>query len=116
MEAGFEQRVMTGLERRDGLYSADPVQADGAFEVATMKPLVLICSQDAELYLFLSHILEVDGFDSEPAGGAKEALALADEREFQAVVLDCGPASISGPQSALGSNRNPGPAGCPLSP
>jgi len=61
-----------------------------------MKPLVLICSKDAELYLFLSHILEADGFTSEPAGGVKEALALADERELQAVVLDCGPASATG--------------------
>ncbi|MCZ4093717.1 response regulator transcription factor [Sinorhizobium psoraleae] len=61
-----------------------------------MKPLVLICSQDAEFYLFLSHILGVDGFTSEPAGGVNEALALIDEREFQAVVLDCGPASATG--------------------
>ncbi|WP_425294885.1 response regulator transcription factor [Neomesorhizobium albiziae] len=61
-----------------------------------MKPLVLICSQDAEFYLFLSHILEADGFTSEPAGGVKEALALADERELQAVVLDCGPSSATG--------------------
>ncbi|WEX91621.1 response regulator transcription factor (plasmid) [Sinorhizobium garamanticum] len=61
-----------------------------------MKPLVLICSQDAELYLFLSHILGEDGFTSEPAGGVKEALALTDEREFQAVVLDCGPTSATG--------------------
>ncbi|WP_234879331.1 response regulator transcription factor [Sinorhizobium americanum] len=61
-----------------------------------MKPLVLICSRDAELYLFLSYILGVDGFTSEPASGMKEALALADEKVFQAVVLDCGPASATG--------------------
>ncbi|WP_085044295.1 response regulator transcription factor [Ensifer aridi] len=54
-----------------------------------MKPLVLICSQDPELYLFLSHILEVDGIRSKLASGVDEALALAVEQELRAVVLDC---------------------------
>ncbi|TIY04511.1 MAG: response regulator transcription factor [Mesorhizobium sp.] len=79
-----------------------------------MKPLVLICSQDAEFYLFLSHILEVDGFATEPAGGAKEALALADEREFRAVVLDCGPASITGSPICARLKRQPRTGGLPI--
>ncbi|TIY10068.1 MAG: response regulator transcription factor, partial [Mesorhizobium sp.] len=87
---------------------------DGALGVALMKPLVLICSQDAEFYLFLSHILEVDGFATEPAGGAKEALALADEREFRAVVLDCGPASITGSPICARLKRQPRTGGLPI--
>ncbi|WP_244571519.1 response regulator transcription factor [Mesorhizobium carmichaelinearum] len=79
-----------------------------------MKPLVLICSQDAELYMFLSHTLEVDGFTTEPAGGAKEALALAEEREFQAVVLDCGPASITGSAICARLKRDPRTCGLPV--
>ncbi|WP_235983994.1 response regulator transcription factor [Mesorhizobium neociceri] len=79
-----------------------------------MKPRVLICSQDAEFYLFLSHILEVDGFATEPAGGAKEALALADERDFQAVVLDCGPAGITGSAICARLKREPRTGGLPI--
>jgi len=79
-----------------------------------MKPLVLICSQDAEFYLFLSHILGVDGFTSEPAGGVKEALALTDEREFQAVVLDCGPASATGSTICVRLKGEPRTAGLPV--
>ncbi|ARP67315.1 MULTISPECIES: response regulator transcription factor [Mesorhizobium] len=96
-EAGFEPRGHDNLQQpRWPTVAADAVQADQAPEVTPMKPLILICSQDAELYLLLSHILEVDGFATEPVRSAKEVLALADEREFQAVVLDCGPASITG--------------------
>ncbi|WEX91634.1 response regulator transcription factor (plasmid) [Sinorhizobium garamanticum] len=61
-----------------------------------MKPRVLIYSQDVEFYLVFSHILAVDGFAVALAGGVEEALALADERELQAVVLDCQPASAAG--------------------
>ncbi|AJD43838.1 response regulator transcription factor [Rhizobium sp. SEMIA 4085] len=62
-----------------------------------MKPRVLICSQDVDFYLVFSHILAVDGFTIELAGGVEEALALAGERELQTVVLDCQPASAAGP-------------------
>ncbi|ESZ29419.1 MULTISPECIES: response regulator transcription factor [unclassified Mesorhizobium] len=88
---------MSGLEdMRWPALSIEAVEADVVLGVALMKPVVLICSQDAELYLFLSHILGVDGFTSEPAGGVNEALAFANERELQAVVLDCGPSSVAG--------------------
>ncbi|WP_373414962.1 winged-helix domain-containing protein [Ensifer aridi] len=62
-----------------------------------MNPLVLICSQDAEFYLVYSHILEMDGFESELAGGLEEALAVAGERGPQAVVLDCQSSSAAAP-------------------
>ncbi|GLR45900.1 transcriptional regulator [Mesorhizobium amorphae] len=88
---------MSALEDRPWPdHSAEAVEADLVVGEALMKPLVAICSQDTELYLFLSHILAVDGFTSEPAGGVEDALELADERELQAVVLDCGPTSAIG--------------------
>jgi two-component system, OmpR family, phosphate regulon response regulator PhoB len=54
-----------------------------------MKPLIVIYSKDAEFYLVLSHILEVDGFASALAGNVEETLKLAAETQVQAVVLDC---------------------------
>ncbi|WP_353646861.1 response regulator transcription factor [Mesorhizobium sp. WSM2239] len=56
-----------------------------------MKPLIVIYSQDAEFYLVLSHILEVDGFASTLTGNVEETLELAAETQVQAVVLDCRP-------------------------
>ncbi|MGX9120936.1 response regulator transcription factor [Mesorhizobium sp. BHbsci] len=61
-----------------------------------MTTLVLICSQDAEFYLFFSHVLEVDGFATELAS-TEDAVRQAAEREPQAVVLDCQPGSATGP-------------------
>ncbi|MDL2410421.1 response regulator transcription factor [Rhizobium calliandrae] len=58
-----------------------------------MKPLVLICSRDPELYLILSHILEVDGFRSELASAVDEVVAVAVKQELLAVLLDCHAAS-----------------------
>ncbi|MER9443064.1 response regulator transcription factor [Mesorhizobium sp. M0340] len=106
---------MSGLEdMRWPALSIEAVEADVVLGVALMKPLVLICSQDAELYLFLSHILGVDGFTSEPAGGVKEALALADQRELQAVVLDCGPASATGSTICARFKGEPRTGGLPV--
>lgn len=63
-----------------------------------MKPLVLICTKDAEFYLVYSHMLEAGGFASELAeGGVEEAVRQALDREPQAVILDCQPASEAGP-------------------
>ncbi|MEI9426215.1 response regulator transcription factor [Mesorhizobium sp. Cs1299R1N3] len=62
-----------------------------------MKPLILICSQDAEFYLFFSHVLEVDGFATVLAGGVEDAILQTTECEPQAVVLDCQPATATGP-------------------
>ncbi|RWI16558.1 response regulator transcription factor [Mesorhizobium sp.] len=56
-----------------------------------MKPVVLICSEDAEFYLIFGHILGEAGFGSLLAGKGEEAIRLAHERELQAVILDCQP-------------------------
>jgi two-component system phosphate regulon response regulator PhoB len=56
-----------------------------------MKPLIAICSQDADFYLLLSHILEVDGFACTLAGSIADVLALAAGKPVQAVLLDCRP-------------------------
>ncbi|OHV74294.1 response regulator transcription factor [Ensifer sp. LCM 4579] len=89
-------------------------EADLVLGVALMNPLVLICSQDVELYLFLSHILGVDGFTSEPAGDVKEALAFADERELQAVVLDCAPTNPTGSTICARLKGEPRTGGLPV--
>ncbi|KQU95556.1 two-component system response regulator [Mesorhizobium sp. Root102] len=56
-----------------------------------MKPLIVICSHDAEFYLVLSHILGVDGFTSALASNVDEMFELAAETPVQAWVLDCRP-------------------------
>lgn len=53
------------------------------------KPLVAICSQDAEIYLFLHHILDVDGFASTLASTDEEMLDLAGTATVRAWILDC---------------------------
>ena len=53
------------------------------------KPLVAICSQDAEVYLFLHHILDVDGFASTLASTREEMFDLADTANVRAWILDC---------------------------
>ncbi|MER9078556.1 response regulator transcription factor [Mesorhizobium sp. M0895] len=79
-----------------------------------MKPLVLICSQDPEFYLVHSHILEVDGFTIQLAGGVEEALALASEREPKAVVLDCQPISATGSTICARLKGEPRTGGLPV--
>ncbi|WP_246252264.1 response regulator transcription factor [Allomesorhizobium camelthorni] len=79
-----------------------------------MKPLVLICLQDPEFYLVHSHILEVDGFTIQLAGGVEEALALASEREPKAVVLDCQPASATGSTICAQLKRESRTGGLPV--
>ncbi|WP_027062627.1 winged helix-turn-helix transcriptional regulator [Mesorhizobium loti] len=54
-----------------------------------MKPLIVICSHDAEFYLVLSHILAVDGFTSALASNVDEMFELAAATPVQAWVLDC---------------------------
>ncbi|TPL21005.1 response regulator transcription factor [Mesorhizobium sp. B2-4-9] len=65
-----------------------------------MKPLIVICSQDAEFYLLLSHILEVDGFATTLAASIDEVLGLAADKPVRAVVLDCRPDNQLGARSA----------------
>lgn len=54
-----------------------------------MKPLVVIFSQDAQFYLMLSHILEVDGFATEHVNSIAEALSVSRTRTIGIFVLDC---------------------------
>ncbi len=61
-----------------------------------MKPLILICTADADFYLLLSHILEVDGFASVLADTIEETFLLAAEKQPEAAILDCQPDSFSG--------------------
>lgn len=54
-----------------------------------MKPLILICSQDAEFYMILNHILAVEGFASALARDGDEMLELAGDTQASAGILDC---------------------------
>ncbi|XJN83111.1 response regulator transcription factor (plasmid) [Mesorhizobium terrae] len=65
-----------------------------------MKPLVAICSQDADFYLLLSHILEVEGFSSASVSSVDDVAAMALEPRFRAIVLDCRPDNQLAQQSA----------------
>jgi two-component system phosphate regulon response regulator PhoB len=56
-----------------------------------MKPLIVICSHDAEFYLVLNHILAVDGFTSALASDVEELLDLATQTPVHASVMDCRP-------------------------
>ncbi|MER9227812.1 response regulator transcription factor [Mesorhizobium sp. M0664] len=106
---------MSGLEdMRWPALSIEAVEADVVLGVALMKPLVLICSQDPEFYLVHSHILEVDGFTIQLAGGVEEALALASEREPKAVVLDCQPTSATGSTICARFKGEPRTGGLPV--
>lgn len=58
-----------------------------------MKPLIAICSLDAEFYLVLSHILAVDGFTSSLASNVDELIEMAAEKPVHGCVLDCRPGS-----------------------
>ena len=60
-------------------------------QTAPMKPLIAICSHDAEFYLMLSHVLAVDGFTSALASNIDEMFELAAGTPVQAWVLDCRP-------------------------
>ncbi|TPN37873.1 response regulator transcription factor [Mesorhizobium sp. B2-3-3] len=54
-----------------------------------MKPLIAVCSQDADFYLLLGHILEVDGFACALASSIEDVLSLARDKPVRAVLLDC---------------------------
>ncbi|MEQ1956471.1 hypothetical protein [Mesorhizobium sp. CN2-181] len=66
-----------------------------------MKPIVAIFSQDAQFYLLLSHILEVDGFETTPVVTIDEALELAHSSLVGAILLDCRPGSRISEAAAL---------------
>jgi two-component system phosphate regulon response regulator PhoB len=61
--------------------------AEGIF----MKELILIGSVDADFFLLLSHILEVEGYQTRMAKGVEEISHLVDDHNVRAVLLDCRP-------------------------
>ncbi|WP_354424690.1 response regulator transcription factor [Mesorhizobium abyssinicae] len=64
-----------------------------------MEPVAIICSQDAELYMILEHILGMDGYKTELAGNIEEAAERTRETLPAAVILDCRPGGL--PAAAL---------------
>ncbi|MHC2572698.1 winged helix-turn-helix domain-containing protein [Rhizobium leguminosarum] len=54
-----------------------------------MPPIILICSQDAELYLLLTHILDSEGFQARLATSHDDVVDACTSGEISAVVLDC---------------------------
>ncbi|MGO8064171.1 winged helix-turn-helix domain-containing protein [Rhizobium leguminosarum] len=54
-----------------------------------MPPTILICSQDAELYLLLAHILRSEGFEARLAASDDDVADACASAELSAVVLDC---------------------------
>jgi two-component system, OmpR family, phosphate regulon response regulator PhoB len=83
---GEAQQLSDRLRAPGGAHAA---MSPGVTRTAPEKPLVAICSQDAEFYLVLNHILEVDGFTSALASTIDEMLDLAAETPVQAWILDC---------------------------
>ncbi|MBP2490404.1 winged helix-turn-helix domain-containing protein (plasmid) [Rhizobium leguminosarum] len=54
-----------------------------------MTPVILVCSQDAELYLLLAHILRSEGFEARLAASDDDVVDACTSVELSAVVLDC---------------------------
>jgi two-component system phosphate regulon response regulator PhoB len=80
-----------------------------------LKPLVVICSEDAEFYLILDHILGVDGFVSKLAGSADEAHRLTTEEVSHAVILDCqSDSKLSAPAVCMRLKQDPGTHAIPV--
>ncbi|MGV4791684.1 winged helix-turn-helix domain-containing protein [Rhizobium sp. F40D2] len=54
-----------------------------------MKPVILVCSQDAELYLLLAHILRSEGFEARLGASEGDVLEACTSTEISAIILDC---------------------------
>lgn len=54
-----------------------------------MAPVILVCSQNAELYLLLAHILCSEGFEARLAADDADVVDACASAELSAVVLDC---------------------------
>ncbi|MBB3355579.1 two-component system phosphate regulon response regulator PhoB [Rhizobium sp. BK049] len=55
-----------------------------------MTAVILVCSQDAELYLLLAHILHGEGFEARLAATEDDAAEACTSAAISAVLLDCG--------------------------
>jgi two-component system, OmpR family, phosphate regulon response regulator PhoB len=78
-----------------------------------MKPLIAICSHDAEFYLMLSHVLAVDGFTSALASNIDEMFGLAVDTPVQAWLPDCRPDNPMAASVAL-LKHDPRTSGVPV--
>ncbi|NEJ73372.1 DNA-binding response regulator [Rhizobium phaseoli] len=54
-----------------------------------MTPIILVCSQDAELYLLLAHVLHSEGFEARLAASEDDVMDACTSEEISAVLLDC---------------------------
>ena len=54
-----------------------------------MTPVILVCSQDAELYLLLAHILRSEGFEARLGASEDDVVEACTSAEISAVLLDC---------------------------
>ncbi|XKM38927.1 winged-helix domain-containing protein (plasmid) [Rhizobium ruizarguesonis] len=54
-----------------------------------MAPVILVCSQNAELYLLLAHILRSEGFEARLAASDDDVADARTSAELSAVILDC---------------------------
>ncbi|MGO8004148.1 winged helix-turn-helix domain-containing protein [Rhizobium ruizarguesonis] len=54
-----------------------------------MAPIILVCSQDAELYLLLAHVLRGEGFETRLAANDDDVVDACASAELSAVVLAC---------------------------
>lgn len=61
----------------------------------TMKPLIVIGTEDAEFYLLLDHVLQMEGFRCILASGIDEVLSASVARAPAGVILDCRPEFFS---------------------
>ncbi|WJH38523.1 response regulator transcription factor (plasmid) [Aliirhizobium terrae] len=75
-----------------------------------MNPLVLISSGDADFFLLMGHILEVDGFDAILAHNIEETAEQASGRLPHAVLIDCQPGSPFGVDICTRLKQNPSTA------
>ncbi|MDE1149244.1 MAG: phosphate regulon transcriptional regulator PhoB [Azospirillaceae bacterium] len=74
---------------------------------ASLKPLVLIVEDEADLVTLLSYNLEKEGFRVLTAGDGEEALLLADEQTPHLVLLDWMLPLMSGLEVCRQMRRNP---------
>ncbi|MGO7136455.1 winged-helix domain-containing protein [Rhizobium leguminosarum] len=54
-----------------------------------MAPVILVCSQSAELYLLLAYILRSEGFEARLAASDDDVVHACTTAELSAVILDC---------------------------
>lgn len=84
--ANYSQRAFTTKE-------SESLRAMGSG--VTMKPLVLICTEDIDFFLLLDHVLETEEFRCMLATNHDEILKAVVEEIPGVVVLDCKPQSFS---------------------